>query len=189
MMREDNPYRCSRYSLGFPQPSGYAGMSKGGIWKERIAVGIKAGSWDGSGVQWIQPRPFEKSDSYLPTDWLHLHRHCLFMWQMGPINFIAGPTVIKLTKLAGQGVSRHLAGSVAVNHDRQMGVIFHFLVANAQTHYFPCLGNSLTHLIISLNNITRLLRHNVFGSKLWCETFRPCRGGVAVCWLDIFSFL
>lgn len=64
------------------------------------------------------------------------------MWQMGPINFIAGLTVIKLTKLAGPGASRHLEGSVAANHDRQMGVIFlfFFLVANAQCRYFPCLS-------------------------------------------------
>lgn len=48
------------------------------------------------------------------------------MWQMGSINFTADLTVIKLTQLAGQSVSRHLAGSMAASHNGQMGDIFHF---------------------------------------------------------------
>lgn len=92
------------------------------------------------------------------------------MWQMGPINFIAGLTVIKLTKLAGPGASRYSEGSMAANHERQMGVIFlsfffffRWLMLNVVI--FLVCGNRATHLISGLNNISRLSRHNVFVCK------------------------
>lgn len=126
MMREDNPYCCSHYSTGFHSPWATQECQEGNL-KGAQSCENKGRVLRRHAVRRIPQRPFEKSGSYPPTDWLHFHRHCLFMWQMGPINFIAGLTVIKLTKLAGPGASRHLEGSVAANHDRQMGVIFLFL--------------------------------------------------------------
>lgn len=87
------------------------------------------------------------------------------MWQMGCINFIVDLTVINLTQLASRGVSRHLAGSIAANHNGQMGDIFHFWWLRLKPIIFPCLCECLTHWIISLINKTSLPRHNVFGSR------------------------
>lgn len=87
------------------------------------------------------------------------------MWQMGSINFIVDLTVINLTQLASRGVSRHLAGSIAANHNGQMGDIFHFWWLRLKPIIFSCLCECLTHWIISLINKTSLPRHNVFGSR------------------------
>lgn len=163
-MREDNPYCCSHYSTGFHSPRATQGCQEGNL-KGAQSCGNKGRVLRRRGARRIPQRPFEKSGGYPPTDWLHLHWHCLFMWQMGPINFIAGLTVIKLTKLAGRGASRHLEGSVAAIHERQMGVIFPFfffgwLMLNVVV--FLVCRNRATHLISSLNNISRLSRRSVF---------------------------
>lgn len=188
-MRQDNPYCCSHYSTGFHSPRATQECQEGNL-KGAQSCENKGRVLRRHGVRRIPQRPFEKSGGYPPTDWLHLHRHCLFMWQMVPINFIAGLTVIKLTKLAGPGASRHLEGSVAANHDRQMGVIFLFffwwLMLNVVI--FLVCRNRATHLISSLNNISRLSRRNVFVRQacrmnhcVSVERPRDLSGGSALC--------
>lgn len=122
MMREDNPYCCSHYSTGFHSPEATQDCQEGNL-KGAQSCENKGRVLRQRSVRHVPQRPCEKSDRYPPTDWLHLHRHCLFMWQMGPINFIAGLTVIKLTKFAGPGDSKYSGGSMAANQ-RQKGVIF-----------------------------------------------------------------